>query len=611
MFPRIALAFLLGTMATLNAHAAWQPTIEVVRTPGAAVLKINNRPALRFDNAALLNAVPDRPETVANRLQYLVNNRFNPAWISVKDTPQGAIIIAGGGALLTVTDAEAKTKKMSRQTLANTWAKTLKELLSQPPVSASPSQAALPLGETRPVQIGGALAGPINVRLQPEGVVRATVDPSGRKVLLQGVSVGSGVMAVEVDGETVTVPFVVKKAAGRVESATLAVTGSGPERLTLRGIVKEMALRNIKPEPGAVVKWDGDFQLPKSIPPGGAVVSLPVRIEGENYFPVRGHSQVRLVKEAVGRTEPNLLFYSNDPEMLRKYYGVLYTGQIRANQAVRFLYHHQSAMDSPIRFSLQLKNGDAPARLQIIDGAANPQVDTYQIGHRAAAKFFPTWLNDSGYIRNMEPGETLTLLNQTLAKDVTSSGIYHFVLLSGSNVTLQLRADPPDTPLGIRQANLNPEFYPTTRKKIQETYSVGGRWSFISFGREPVKTPTSTHPLLGNYGVVYDVSLKLENPTGQKNTADVIFDPSAGIARGVFLVNGQMIETSHLRPPQEFTLGSYPLEPGEQKEIRIITMPLAGSNYPARITVRPRQAVVRQPTDSAVATTKTPVEGEK
>ena len=324
------------------------------------------------------------------------------------------------------------------------------------------------------------------------------------------------------------------------------------------------------------------------------MISLPVKITGEAYFPVRTYAQVRLVREDVGRTEPNLLFYSNDPEMLRKYYGVLYNGAIRTNQAVRLLYHHQSAIESPIRFTLQLKNGDTPARIQIIDGAANPMIDTYQIGHRAASKFFPAWLNDSGYIRNLEPGETLTLLNQRLTKDQTTSGIYHFVLLSGSNVAVQLRADPPDVDLNFRSARLNPEVYRTTQKKITENYAVGGRWSFISFGRDPVQTEGKTHPLHGDYGVLYDLTLNLENPTDQKNTADVVFDPAAGIARGVFMVNGQMIETSHLQPPQEFVVGSYPLEPGEKKAVRILTLPLAGSNYPARLTVRPRYGIIRQ-----------------
>ena len=177
---------------------------------------------------------------------------------------------------------------------------------------------------------------------------------------------------------------------------------------------------------------------------------------------------------------------------------------------------------------------------------------------------------------------------------MATSGLFHFVLLSGSRVTVQIRAEPPDIIPEFRLVRPNPEVYSTTRKRIEQTYSVGGRWSFISFGREPIQSRDSSHPLLGNYGVVYDLTLNLENRTNDRNAADVVFDPSAGVARGVFIVDGKMIETSHLRPPQEFVLGSYPLAPGERRTVHVLTMPLAGSNYPARIVVRPRYTIARK-----------------
>ena len=39
---------------------------------------------------------------------------------------------------------------------------------------------------------------------------------------------------------------------------------------------------------------------------------------------------------------------------------------------------------------------------------------------------------------------------------------------------------------------------------------------------------------------------------------------------------------------------SYPLAPGERRTVHILTMPLAGSNYPARLTVRPRYTIARK-----------------
>jgi hypothetical protein len=478
-----------------------------------------------------------------------------------------------------------------------TWAKALRTLLSLEPLNASPSQVLVPFGESRVVKIGGASKGQINFALSPSGVVSATVDQDSRQITLDALVPGAGEMQIVVDGDSITVPFYVKKYAGRVQNAFLALTGNGPGRDALRDLARDAVERNLQLEPGATDKIDDSFQVPWAIPSQGATINVPVTLQGPALIPVKSTASVKLVKEIVDRDEPNLLFYSNNPEMLRKYYGALYTQEIKTNQAVRVLYHHQSAMSAAVRFSFLIKNGDTPARLQIIDGAASPQIDTFQIGHRAAAKFFPKWLTDSGYVQDLDPGETITLQDQILTHDMTTSGIYHFVLLRGDHVTVQLRADPPDVTPEVKPASLNPEVYPSPRKIINETYSVGGRWGFVSFGRQPILNHDSSHPLDGNYGVIYDMTIDLKNPTDQSNSADVVFDPAAGVARGVFIVDGKMVETTALRPPQEFLLGNYPLKPGEERKVHILTMPLAGSNYPARFAVRPRQAIARNVAD--------------
>jgi hypothetical protein len=588
-----ALTLIVGIAST--AHADWKPSVDLLDGGDSAILLINKKVAIKFENINASPLLAQRPTLVMNRLTNLVQRGFNPKFIVVKDSPQGAVIIAGGNPLLTVTDAEARAKGMTRKSLAVTWANRLKELLLQEPLNASPEQTSIPFGETRVVRIGGAITGEIHIALDPTGIVDATVDQDAKRITLNSKATGSGTLTIAVGDQSIAVPFAVRKYAGHVQDSFVSITGSGPDRQTLRRVVEDQVEKSVIPEPGAVAQVDdGAFQLPKSISEQGTVLSVPVKIAGEDYLPVATYAKVRLIREEVGRAEPNLLFYSNDPEMLRKYYGVLYNGVIRSNQAVRLLYHHQSAMDSPIRFVIQLKNGPNPARIQIIDGAATPQVDTYQIGGRAAAKFFPQWLSDSGYVLNLQPEETVTLLNQRLNKDVTTSGIYHFVLLAGSQVTVQVRADPMDVDSDVRETRPNPEVYPTTRKRITETYTVGGRWAFIPFGRDPVKTKDHTHPLDGDYGVIYDMTLNLENPTEQQNSADVVFDPAAGVARGVFIVDGKLIETSHLQPPQEFVLGSYPLAPGEKRQVHILTMPLAGSNYPARFAVRPRYTIAKK-----------------
>ncbi len=585
--------------ARVGRASTWKPEISLDLSGRDVALLINRRPALRFDSVNEPWALPDRPQIVVNRLRNLVDRGFNPKSITVKDTPQGAILLAGGSALLTVSDAEAKLKGMTRQSLAATWERTLREMLTQAPVVLTPSRLTIPVGETRTVRIESSPGVKVELLQEPNGVVEASTDEAIRTVTLVGKEVGAGTLRVTLNGYSAETRLIVRKYAGRVQDTFLPITGNGPDRLTLHDLINNQVARNTVAEPGASAKVFDSYQLPRVIPPGGAVVRVPVTLSGPDYIPVERTAQVRLLQEEVGRTEPNFLFYSNDPEMLRKYYGVLYNETLKSQQTARLLYHHQSAMAAPIRFIIQIQNGPTPARLQIIDGSANPQLDTYQIGHRAAAKFIPLWLNDSGYIRQLEPNETFTLLEQRLTKDQTASGIYHLALLSGSGVTIQIRAEPPDQAPAMREAKANPEVYSTTRQRVKETYNVGGRWTFVPFGREPVRNNDKTHPLHGNYGVIYDMTFNLENPTGQRNVAELVFDPAAGVARGVFLVDGRMMETTHIQPPQEYVLGTYPLGPGEKKQVHVLTMPLAGSNYPATFVVRPRNTLARQPLSSA------------
>ena len=59
------------------------------------------------------------------------------------------------------------------------------------------------------------------------------------------------------------------------------------------------------------------------------------------------------------------------------------------------------------------------------------------------------------------------------------------------------------------------------------------------------------------------------------------------MAGGIFLIGNKRVEIPQTDMPKEHTLETYTLEPGESKNVRIRTLPLSGSNYPATIIVRP------------------------
>ncbi|NLA39794.1 MAG: hypothetical protein GX882_10570, partial [Methanomicrobiales archaeon] len=105
-------------------------------------------------------------------------------------------------------------------------------------------------------------------------------------------------------------------------------------------------------------------------------------------------------------------------------------------------------------------------------------------------------------------------------------------------------------------------------------------------GRHALDDSAAQKKLYGNYGVTYDINLQIENPTAEKKNVKVLFEASAGLASGVFIIDGKFVMAKYAMPPNEVPLASYDLGPGETRKVRIITVPLAGSNYPATVVVR-------------------------
>ena len=63
--------------------------------------------------------------------------------------------------------------------------------------------------------------------------------------------------------------------------------------------------------------------------------------------------------------------------------------------------------------------------------------------------------------------------------------------------------------------------------------------------------------------------------------------PDAGDARGVFVIDGSFIEAPVTSPPLEADLATFRLQPGERRTVRVQTLPVGGSSYPARLILKP------------------------
>ena len=593
MKVRQTFLLLAGLLLVLPSHvrAEFRPKVEVLAVQGKAVIYVNRQPAIGLDDF-------DRANIVAGRIAQLANLGINPEAVDVVRTPRGAAIVAAGLRIIEVTNEQAKLQNTTSMALARRWALNLRRLLSLPGLTAEPARLLIPLSESRTLRVGGAASGPIEV-MASGAPVNAVVDQVKRTVTVTGLTVGDGMLTLRCEGAELNVPFAIRKYAAVVGSARVAYTGSGPSKDRLEKLIADYALRAVAVEPGARVQLDEPVRLQPGLIP--QQVAVRIKAEGEGYIPVRADVPVSLTVENVPPKEASVLFYSNDPERVRRF-GGLYAAPLQLDQPARLLYHHQNVMPRSFDLSVSVVNyGNLPARVQVIEGIAPAMVDTVQVGHRAAARFMPNLFSNSGFILELAPGERYPILLQTIPSGFTGSGLFQLRLLAGESVWVFVRAEATGWSVPERPPSPSRHIYINPRMNIQERYVVGQRWAFIPIGKYSIERVSRDGVLDGNYGVLYDINVKVENPTSEPANVEVLFEPSAGVARGVFWIDGVSVETQHLLPPREYPIARYPLQPNSSRDIRILTMPLAGSHYPARIIVRALRNTVRRPSGAQEA----------
>jgi hypothetical protein len=92
--------------------------------------------------------------------------------------------------------------------------------------------------------------------------------------------------------------------------------------------------------------------------------------------------------------------------------------------------------------------------------------------------------------------------------------------------------------------------------------------------------------LRGNYGVIYRIAIRFTNPTNRSWQAQVVVEPTGGVVRGAFLVDGKLVELPLLRPHDEKVIHEFTLAPNQTRTVSVVTIPSAGSFYPIQLIAR-------------------------
>lgn len=555
--------------------------------------------AFRAENAGLTPA--QRAGVAARRIETLMQEGQPASKIAARGSGQSASVFWGEQVIAHATRADAQAQNTTPLALAEAWAKQMRQQLTLPPVRIIERSLTIPVDENRRASVRGTSQGPFSVTLNPAtlGEVRTEADGT---VIIMGKNPGSGRLLVKAPDGSDSIAITVGRYAGKLTelNPVAQVTGTTVSETVISEAVWRAARLGLHLEPGAQPQITLGTK-PKALQSweSSQLVPVTIRITGQGLLTAQIKTNVMVQRANLGQQDPEVLFYSNHPEQV-KTPQPLYAAAITPNQSSRLLYHHQNGTGDRLRVSIVLVNtSDAPAPVHLIGGLAGPVQDTILVGYQAGARFLRDVMSNTGYVVNIPARTRIVLWTDVLGKMDTASGIVQMRQMGGENgVLVRVLSEPVSVYRSIRDVNpaassdymsrFSNHQYPTPVRQLVEEYSAGGRWVFIRLGRHHLRDVDDELYLYGNYGVTYDINLTLTNPTSERKEFQVVFDATAGISGIATLINGEFKGKSHVATHREEPLVKYVLNPGERRQVRLSTLPLAGSHYPATIIIRSR-----------------------
>lgn len=537
------------------------------------------------------SALQARAAVVADRLTDLALAGIRPADIRVVNNRQPSLRV-GDRTLITVDKELAKLAASSPAGLAAAWAKQLKQAFASPYLAVAPGRLTVPYLEARTIRVGGTVQGPTQVGLYSPEVVEPQSDPAGRSIAVRGVAVGATLLGISRGDQEASVPVVVRKWAAVIgPPEPILVSGQTPAPDVLARLALNAALVGTHLEPGA--------RLTATVTPDPApafTYRVGFRAVGHNYLSVAKALRVALDRMPAPTQPPAVLLVSNEPENV-SHLGDLFVGTLEPQTAARLLYHHKCVMPAGCQLRLELSNVSADAAaVHLVSGAAGPHPDELFVGHLAARRFRDRNLGGTGYVVYVPPGRTWSVSQWQLAREEVASGLLRLTSLNQAELRVCLSARPLKAatsvyPEEVSRRRRDAAHTPGTRfapvRRLSARYAVGDPWLFLHLGKEG-STDGQGQVLHGDYGVVYDIELQLENNAAQRRRLDIALRAGGGAARGIFSIDDTTVETRVLYPGQEDILHTLSLRPGERRALPIQTMPEAASSYPVTLVVRSR-----------------------
>ena len=500
--------------------------------------------------------------------------------------PPDARLLVRGETLLQLTAAHAALVRSAPADLVEVWARNLRAAFEQPYIMTSIGELQVPVGESREFECGGRMDGPLQAESWAPDVVVAQADATSRKVRVRAVAVGTTLVRVRSGRTEALISAVVRKWAATVtEPVTLRISGPLEPNLWLGHAARVAVRRHLNVEQGAQATIQNVAVTDRGI---GATVSAG----GGGHFGFERRYDLSLAPATAPALPPARAVLSNDPEDVRNV-GLLARTRLLRGETINFLWHHINRSSHRMELVVRLVNhGSAPAAVHVIGADGGPSHDEVFVGHAVMQRFMRAWQTQAGSVFELPPLRRCELSRRAMPPDQVVSGLAQLILQQGAEVQVETAAvTTPPHPWELEAVPAfatgpePPLLQLPGNKRLELTHQVGKGWSFLRIGR--TREDEELHPrLLGEYGVVHDISIQFDNGERIPAQLEVALRSGGGAARGAFEVDGRLHETRLLRGGDEEIIFRHKTDGEPVRAVRLRIIPQAGSNYPMTLIAR-------------------------
>lgn len=564
-----------------------------------AEILIRGKPVITVSEKEGFSSLKEKAEVIYQRLVSLrTQGLLKPENIKMGIYKNKVIISVKEFLLITVLEKEAQKQNLTPLELGKLWENNLKQALTLPTLIIPFKQIEVPLYEEKTFSISGTAKGEVYFDYNRD-LLDVQFDSYTNQVKIRGLLVGKTILSIKREGISVSLEVIVKKYAGYIfKTGQVILTGNSISKELLKeAVLRETKKCVFREENSYSYILEEKINFPQEVNLGEEIkIKVPLKIEGEGYIPFKGEVEVKVTNEPLPFQDAECLLLSNFPENIYKE-GNLAEYVLTEETPLRLLYHHRNSTKMALEFIILLINEeDTPKKIHLIKGEAGPSLAEIYTGYLAGYKFFNNYLNNTGEIIEIPAHSWYALTQRRMPHSTVLSGVFQIRMLDKGRIYLLVKAQssylPANISLGDIEENLFPHLqltrkgvYPSPKLFKEYEYVVDSKWCFIGIGDDPLLSGEG-RKLLGNYGVIYDINLKIVNPTPYFKRVKLYFSPAGGPSQGIFLIDGKLKITKLLNHENEEEIENFLLKPHQKKIVQIKTMPLAGMNYPVRIVVR-------------------------